>query len=131
MRWPNRHPHQLTPGRRAAQAALARFLPLIDWQHYRRRNLNDELSATEGDPALFGSGDKEQAVVWLLRKDTLGADGRLRQDAAPLHTTLRCQACGPATIASQPGIPAWELQPTSSRCATTARGISAYRCLPW
>lgn len=50
--------------------------------------MNDELSATEGDPALFGSGDKEQAVVWLLRKDTLGADGRLRQDAAPLHTTL-------------------------------------------
>src|SRR5207237_1345122 len=40
MRWPNRRPHTLTPGMRRAQAALSRFLPLIDWTHFRRRNLN-------------------------------------------------------------------------------------------
>jgi len=88
MRWPNRHPHQLTPGMRSAQSALARFLPLIDWQHFGRRNLNDELGSTQPGLALFGSGDEDQAVVWLLRKDSLAPDGTLRQDVAPVQTEL-------------------------------------------
>jgi mannan endo-1,4-beta-mannosidase len=88
MRWPNRHPHTLTAGMRAAQAALARILPAIDWQRFRRRNLNEELAASHESLALFGSGDEHQALAWLLRTDSIGPDGRLRQDAAPLRTTL-------------------------------------------
>jgi mannan endo-1,4-beta-mannosidase len=88
MRWPNRHPHTLTAGMRLAQSALAQFLPLIDWQRFRRRNLNDELGSTDPDLALFGCGDEDQAVVWLLRTDSLASDGRLGQDVEPLRPSL-------------------------------------------
>ncbi len=76
MRWPNRHPHALTRGMRAAQRALTRFLPLVDWGRFRRRNLNHELGAP-ASLAAFGCGDRDQAVVWLLRRGPLTRDGRL------------------------------------------------------
>ncbi len=85
MRWPNRNPHVLTPGMRIAQRGLAGFLPLIDWPRFRRRNLNDELRVSLPTVESFGCGDDAQAVVWLLRGDTIGADGRLRRDAAPIR----------------------------------------------
>ena len=88
MRWPNRHPHQLTPGMRAAQGALARFLPSDRLAALPAPNLNEEVGSSSGDPAVFACGDEDQAVAWLLRRDSVGPDGRLRQDAAPLHTTL-------------------------------------------
>jgi mannan endo-1,4-beta-mannosidase len=88
MRWPNRHPHTLTAGMRRAQGALAAFLPLIRWQEFRRHNLNAELHSPHADLALFGSGDDQQAVAWLLRTDTVGAEGMLRRDIEPLRTSL-------------------------------------------
>jgi hypothetical protein len=81
MRWPNRHPHVLTAGMHRAQGALARFLPLIDWANFRRRNLNEEVRASGADVAVFACGDGAQAVAWLLRKDTIGAGGRLNRCA--------------------------------------------------
>ncbi|MFC0385115.1 glycoside hydrolase 5 family protein [Muricoccus vinaceus] len=67
MRWPNRSPHVLTPGMRTAQAALSRFLPLVDWPRFRRRNISDDIGL-RGDAAhVFGCGDAHQAVAWLLR----------------------------------------------------------------
>jgi len=83
MRWPNRHPHVLTDGMHRAQRGLARFLPLIDWRTFRRRNLNEEVRASGADAAVFACGDDAQAVVWLLRKDTIGPDGRLDRRARP------------------------------------------------
>jgi mannan endo-1,4-beta-mannosidase len=111
MRWPNRHPHTLTPGMREAQRVLAEFLPLVDWGAFRRRVLNEEVAvrdAATGAPlrlvsaaahtppahppvvpmagreaAAFACGDDAQAVVFLLRADALTPDGRLRRDAAP------------------------------------------------
>jgi hypothetical protein len=80
MRWPYRHPHVLTAGMRRAQLALSRFLAFIDWRRFRRRNLNEEASATEGFE-VFACGDAHQALAWLLRTDSLGPDGRLRTDA--------------------------------------------------
>src|SRR3712207_8786775 len=44
MRWPNRRPHVLTEGMRKAQHALAGFLPLIDWAHFRRRRSEEHTS---------------------------------------------------------------------------------------
>src|SRR5579875_692920 len=68
MRWPNRRPHILTPGMRRAQASLSGFLPLIDWLRFNRVNLNAEIRASGPGVAVFGCGDADQAVVWLLRK---------------------------------------------------------------
>lgn len=87
MRWPNRHPHQLTHGMRAAQRAMAGFLPLIDWPRFARRNLNEEVTA-EGFHA-FASGSEDQALVWLLRRNGLGSDGRQRAGLAPAATEVR------------------------------------------
>ncbi|HEV2130018.1 MAG TPA: hypothetical protein VGR27_02890 [Longimicrobiaceae bacterium] len=94
MRWPNRHPHTLTHGMRAAQRALACFTPLIDWPRFRRRNLNEELRISQPSVAGFACGDEAQAVVWLLRRDTLGRDGRLRHDAEPLSCSVRIPGLG-------------------------------------
>ena len=86
MRWPNRHPHVLTPGMRQAQRAMADFLPLIDWCSFRRRTLGGEARAPRHH--VFACGDETQAVVWLLRRGGLGSDGRIRSDLAPAPACL-------------------------------------------
>ncbi|WP_165842769.1 hypothetical protein [Phenylobacterium deserti] len=88
MRWPNRHPHVLTPGMRRAQASLSRFTPLIDWSRFRRRNLNQEIVTTHTGLETFGCGDDRQALVWLLRRGPL-ADGQLDAHAPPIQTMVR------------------------------------------
>jgi mannan endo-1,4-beta-mannosidase len=88
MRWPNRHPHVLTAGMRRAQKVLADFLPAIDWTRFRRRNLNEELGVSGAGIARFGCGDERQAVVWLLRTDTITRAGTLAADAAPAAVDL-------------------------------------------
>jgi mannan endo-1,4-beta-mannosidase len=94
MRWPNRHPHVLTPGMRAAQGALARFLPLIDWTRFERRCWNDRLDLGAKGFAAFGCGDEGQAVIWVLRTDATGRDGMIKIDAKPRRLKLRCPAEG-------------------------------------
>jgi mannan endo-1,4-beta-mannosidase len=88
MRWPNRHPHCLTPGMRAAQRSLAGFLPLIDWSCFRRRNLSREISSTDPSVTVFACGDANQAVVWCLRTDAIGNNGQVRRDVSPLTIRL-------------------------------------------
>ena len=116
MRWPNRHPHTLTAGMRDAQRSLAGFLPLIDWQRFRRRELGRELTLRDsatgatlplvaphgttapGRPptvrlkgsvaAAFGCADDAQAVLYLLRCDRLTTDGRIASDAPPRRVSL-------------------------------------------
>ena len=83
MRWPNRHPHTLTHGMRRAQAALAGFLPLIEWSTFGRRNLNAEVRVSHPDFAPFACADSTQALVWLLRTRPLDAQGLVRSDAPP------------------------------------------------
>ena len=89
MRWPNRKPHVLTAGMRRAQQALASVAAHVDWTTFRRRNLNAEVKTLSSHLAVFACGDAGQALVWLLRTDIVGRDGRLRRDAAPLSTWLR------------------------------------------
>ena len=76
---------------RRAQKAMGDFLPLVDWTGFRRRNLNAEVKTAPGPShlAVFASGDARQALAYLLRRDTIGSDGRLRKDAAPLRPMLR------------------------------------------
>lgn len=87
MRWPNRHPHVLTRGMREAQGALARFLPLIDWSRFRRRNLSKALRCDDPGLALTGCGDEGQALIWTVRTDSLSPQGTLAsRETAPLTT---------------------------------------------
>jgi hypothetical protein len=88
MRWPNRHPHVLTAGMREAQSNLARFLPLIDWTRFRRRNLTPELRCDDPGVALVGCGDEAQALAWLVRTDAFSHDGTLAGDQAAAPATL-------------------------------------------
>jgi hypothetical protein len=88
MRWPNRNPHTLTHGMRKAQQAMAGFLPLVDWSRFQRRNLNSEIESTSDEVACFGCGDDAQAVVWLLRKGSIGQSGTLRTNSKPVDLTL-------------------------------------------
>ncbi|MEW5927196.1 MAG: hypothetical protein AB1941_06920 [Gemmatimonadota bacterium] len=111
MRWPNRHPHVLTVGMRVAQRGMSRFLPLVDWTTFRRRNLNDEMEPSTPALAAFGCGDAAQAVVWLLRKDTIGRDGRLRRDAEPLAAEVRV----PGLAAGRYVATAWDTEAGEAR----------------
>ncbi|WP_324670659.1 hypothetical protein [Hymenobacter sp. GOD-10R] len=89
MRWPNRHPHVLTHGMRAAQRSLAGFTKLIDWSQFRRRNLNHEVQLSTPAFATFACGDAEQAVVWLLRQDsTTKRAGTIMKNVKPVAAQL-------------------------------------------
>jgi mannan endo-1,4-beta-mannosidase len=93
MRWPNRRPHTLTPGMRRAQAAMAGFLPLIDWPRFARRPFAREVRATGFH--RFACGDSDQALVWLLRRRALASDGRVRADLAPVGTAVTVPGLAP------------------------------------
>lgn len=110
MRWPNRHPHSLTPGMRAAQRALAAFLPLINWQQFRRRNWNEEVKVLEPAFVAFACGDEAQAVIWLLRQDTLGKDGMLQKDVEAGCPALQI----PALSAGCYRVTAWDTRSGTS-----------------
>ena len=88
MRWPNRHPHVLTWGMRAAQRSLAEFLSLIHWQSFDRRNLNHEI-ATDAPCATFACGDETQAIVYLLRTGALDNNGLIDPAAPPVEAGVR------------------------------------------
>jgi mannan endo-1,4-beta-mannosidase len=116
MRWPNRRPHRLTAGMHAAQRALSAFLPLIDWPRFGRQAIDVRVENAPVDLATVACGDEGQAVVWLVRRDSLGADGRLRRDLDPIRPrlavpglppgryhatafdTVAGQACGTVTV---------------------------------
>ncbi len=89
MRWPNRHPHVLTYGMRAAQKSLADFLPLINWNDFKRRNLNCEIEIDPQNCTVCACGDENQAVVWLLRLDITGKNGLLQPAATPTVLNLK------------------------------------------
>ncbi|MGV3585681.1 MAG: hypothetical protein ACO1OF_01665 [Adhaeribacter sp.] len=87
MRWPNRHPHVLTPGMRVAQQNMAKFLNYINWVNFKRRNLNHEIQVSSPNFAVFGCGDAQQVVLWLLRKDKL-KNGLVVKSAHPDKVTV-------------------------------------------
>jgi mannan endo-1,4-beta-mannosidase len=75
---------------RNAQRAFAGFLPFIDWGRFRRRNCSDEVRTSSVQVASFYCACEEQAVLWLLRRDTILPSGRLDPEAEPvsLEVTL-------------------------------------------
>ena len=117
MRWPNRKPHVLTPGMREAQRGLSRFLPLVDWTRFRRRNLSAELGAPKGI-AAFGCGDEAQAVLYALRSDTLALQG------SRTRKTLRCDAPPRDIVLRVPGLAAGRYRATEF-CTSEGRVTGA------
>ena len=103
MRWPNRRIHSLTPGMRIAQRGLARFLPLLDWARFTRVNISDQLRVCDDAHheigpkhlARFGCSTNDQALVYLLRRDTLLKSGRVALRSSPLNARLRIPALDP------------------------------------
>ena len=104
MRWPNRTPHVLTSGMRKAQQALAGFLPLVDWTRFRRVGLNPAIECSSDAVACFGCGDDAQAVIWLLRRDSIGPNGTLCTDAMPMNLRIRV----PGLSAGRYSVTGWD-----------------------
>jgi mannan endo-1,4-beta-mannosidase len=130
MRWPNRHPHVLTPGMRRAQAALSRFLPLIDWTVFRRRNLSDEVSVSESGIAAVACGDERQAVVWLLFTGPLSHDGRLAPgEPREVHLTVPGLADGAYEVVPYDTVAGQVLEPLAAdsrgECLTVSVRLAA------
>ena len=96
MRWPNRRPHSLTPGMRRAQAAMAAFLPELDWLRFNRSNVTEQLILCDANRkvvppmrlARFGCTTQDQAVVYLLRRDVIATSGLLDRAAHAIQLTL-------------------------------------------
>ncbi|WP_138476909.1 hypothetical protein [Dyadobacter bucti] len=86
MRWPYRHPHVLTHGMRRAQLNLSAFTKLIDWKDFRRVNLNEEIFVGMPSVQVFGCGDNEQAIVWMLSVQSKKGNSKLNMP--PGVTTL-------------------------------------------
>jgi mannan endo-1,4-beta-mannosidase len=104
MRWPNRHPHSLTHGMRQAQCRLARFLPLIDFTRFKRRNLNEEIRVSNPAVKVVACGDDSQAIVWLVRNDTIGANGMLRREAEAATASIEVPGLAPGRYS----VTAWD-----------------------
>jgi mannan endo-1,4-beta-mannosidase len=73
----------LTNGMHAAQRALARYLPLIRWSTFRRRNLTEEMRLHPDTFYGFACGDEHQAVVWLVRRQSRDRRRALDRKVAP------------------------------------------------
>lgn len=83
MRWPNRHPHILTPGMHLTQRALHAFLRLIRWTDFCRKNISHEMTVRKRDAfAWFGCSDGSQAILYLLRSNNRNERGMIDTAAA-------------------------------------------------
>lgn len=115
MRWPNRHPHTLTPGMRVAQRSLADFLPLIEWRNFKRQNINDELVvSSDARWAQFGCSDNAKALMWLLRSDNLDARGMMQRDATAVDVAVTV----PKLQAGCYRVTSWDTTRATVRCAS-------------
>ncbi|MBV9679302.1 MAG: hypothetical protein JO185_23395 [Acidobacteriaceae bacterium] len=104
MRWPNRKPHTLTRGMHKAQSSLRSFVDLIDWVCFRRVNWNEEAHVSDPSIKLFACGDGEQAIIWLLRSDSIGSDGKLKKDVEAVSPTVSL----PCMLAGRYLVTAWD-----------------------
>ena len=78
MRWPNRHPHALTPAMRHAQGVMADFARLIDWRTFAAENVSPRVEARPEELLAYACADGRQAVAWVLRaREQLESEGEL------------------------------------------------------
>jgi mannan endo-1,4-beta-mannosidase len=125
MRWPNRRPHVLTAGMHAAQRALVRFLPLIDWLHFGgRKNLNQEIAVSSpANFAVAGCGNVHQAALWVVRRGALHRDGTVFRVHAPDQVTITVPGLGAGTYAVTTFNTEAGLVEGSFECTTSGEGF--------
>jgi mannan endo-1,4-beta-mannosidase len=111
---------------RRAQKALADFLPLIDWSRFRRLNINHEIEVSAPAVAAFACGDEAQALVWLLRRDTIARNGMVAQDAEPIAPTVRIPNLGQGRYE----VVAWDTRTGAERARYTVLGGESGLTLP-
>ena len=80
---------------RRAQKGLAGFAGLIDWARFVRVNLNEEVELASKHCHAFACGDDAQALVWLLRRDTITKAGTLDIGAEPIVTRVTVPGLAP------------------------------------
>ena len=96
MRWPNRHPHTLTPGMRHAQAVMGEFARLIDWPGFASRNITGSIVVEPHDLLAYGCADDLQAVAWVVRgREALESDGPLPFLPLLRGAAIRLPSMGP------------------------------------
>jgi hypothetical protein len=83
MRWPNRNPHVLTRRMYDAMSSMSKFLQLINWNNFVRKVLNRELDLSSSRVSGFACGNTKQAILWLVRTDTINSRRMLSQIARP------------------------------------------------
>jgi mannan endo-1,4-beta-mannosidase len=140
MRWPNRKPHSLTAGMRRAQRSLSDFLPCLDWLRFARHNVTDGIVLLDAEGlmvapdrvARFGCASKDQAVVYLLRRDTLLQNDRKRKGhvnaaASPLSIHMHVPLLQPGSYR----VRAWDTASgTVLQDSVQAIGTDGRLCLP-
>jgi hypothetical protein len=135
MRWPNRRVHILTAGMHVAQRGLAGFLPHLDWLRFSRVNIADQLQICDDahrevgpkKMARFGCASADQAVLYLLRRDTLLKSGRSALRAAPILVRVRV----PGLSVGEYRVQSWDTRSgTSAGCSQQHLGPECEIALP-
>ena len=67
MRWPYRHPHNLTPGMHRNLRTVAQAANDLDWDIFFPNDASASLQ-TSTDLYCIGSADRNQAVIWIRAK---------------------------------------------------------------
>ena len=104
LRWPNRPPYELPQGMRDAERSLASFLSRIDFGRFHRRNLNHEARTSISTVRVVACGDNDQALVWLVRSDTIREDGTPDPNARPIRPVVSI----PGLAVGRYNITAWD-----------------------
>lgn len=101
MRWPARHPHELTEGMKSGLGSMAAFTRLIAWRHFAPREAAGDIRIQAKNALAFGISDGLQAVLYLLRgKPLRNAPGLLKscESTEPFPMSLRNMTPGPYAI---------------------------------
>jgi mannan endo-1,4-beta-mannosidase len=119
LRWPYRHPHSLTPGMRLSQYALSQVVQHIDWQHFDRRHLGEQLTVSPRTVKAFACGNDQQVQLWLVA--TRPAFLQPAAGTAPVTPLVTLQM--PFLDAATYRVRAWNTQ--SGRLVADARQVLA------
>jgi mannan endo-1,4-beta-mannosidase len=71
LRWPYRHPHQLTKGMRQAQKSLSGFIKLVDWRSFSRKNIARQIKINVKNSKVFACGTNQLVIAWLFLREQI------------------------------------------------------------
>ena len=81
MRWPYRHPHQLTDQMYETLSSVSEFSKIINWNKFNRENLSDSiLFDNKNSIKLFACGTDSKFLIFILRSNLLNREGFYEDD---------------------------------------------------